>query len=300
MWRIRPGRSLGCQVPLCLLVYRRALNRRISKMLRTSAMPPTLRIMGKFQPANNKYLGCDRGSHPQPQDDDRPCNEEWLATLSHELRSPLASILDALELVSGDLQRPGARRAGDIAQHQAQKALQIIEDLFDLSAHSCGKLALRKEFVNVADIVARATETANHLLTKRNHWLTVSLPQEPLFVFADPLRLEQVLTNLLTNAAKFTEPGGYIRLSVEEDCGEVVLRIRDNGRGIAPELLPRIFDFYMQAPDHSTRRPGGLGLGLALVKSLVELHGGRVAAASGGPGTGSEFVVRLPPRARTA
>jgi signal transduction histidine kinase len=146
----------------------------------------------------------------------------------------------------------------------------------------------------VADIVARATETANHLLTKRNHWLTVSLPPEPLFVFADPLRLEQVLTNLLTNAAKFTDPGGYIRLSVEEECGAIVVRIRDNGRGIAPELLPRIFDLYMQAPDHGGHRPGGLGLGLALVKSLVELHGGRIAATSSGPGMGAEFVVRLP------
>jgi signal transduction histidine kinase len=281
-------------------------------------MPPTMRVVPNSSPSHHEQFNTDRRSqrrrhhNDRPHDDDqqhsddsqhqdaRPHNDEWLATLSHELRSPLASILDALELVSGDLQRPGARRAGDIMQHQAQKALQIIEDLFDLSANACGKLALREEFVNVADVVARATETVNHLLTKRNHWLTVSLPQEPLFVFADPLRLEQVLTNLLTNAVKFTEPGGYIRLSVRKERGQIVLRIRDNGRGIAPELLPRIFDLYMQAPDHSTRRPGGLGLGLALVKSIVELHGGNVTATSAGSGTGSEFIVCLPTLARAA
>jgi signal transduction histidine kinase len=269
-------------------------------MLRTSAMPPTLRIVGKSRPAHNKYLGRDRGSQPQAQDDDRPCNEEWLATLSHELRSPLATILDALELVSNDLEEPRAKRAGDIAQRQAQKAMQLIDDLFDLSANACGKLALRKETVQMADIVARATETANHLITARKHSLTVSLPPRPLFILADPLRLEQVLTNLLINAAKFTEPGGHIRLTVTEELGEIVVRVQDNGRGIARELLPRVFDLHMQAADVVARRPTGLGLGLALVKSLVELHGGCVAAASGGPGAGSEFVVRLPMRARAA
>src|SRR5438034_1395232 len=112
----------------------------------------------------------------KPQDDDGPCNDEWFATLSHELRSPLVTILDALELVSSDLERPGAKRAGDIAQHQAKKAMQLIDDLFDLAAHSCGKLVLDKETVQVDDIVARATETANHLITARKHSLTVLLP----------------------------------------------------------------------------------------------------------------------------
>jgi signal transduction histidine kinase len=287
------------------------LIRKVCQMLDFCTMPPTMRVVRNPSPVNNEHFHPDRRSQRRSQNEDRlhhddsqqhhdeqQHSDEWLATLAHELRSPLAAIFDALELVSGDLERPGAQRAGDIAQRQAQKAIQIIEDLFDLRAHSRGKLALRKEWVNVADIVARAKETANHLLTKRNHWLTVSLPTEPPFVLADRLRLEQVLTNLLTNAAKFTDPGGYIRLSVEEDCGEIVLRISDNGRGIAPELLPRIFDLYMQAPDHSSRRPGGLGLGLALVKSIVELHGGCVAATSAG--TGSEFIVRLPTLARAA
>jgi len=265
-------------------------------MLRTSTMPPTLRIVGKSRPAHDKYDQRDRRNHRRLHDDERRCNEEWLATLSHELRSPLATILDALELVSSDLKRPRAKRAGDIAQRQAKKAMQLIEDLFDLSAHSCGKLALRKETVQMADIVARATETANHLITARKHSLTMSLPPRPLFILADRMRLEQVLTNLLINAAKFTEPGGHIRLTVTEEFGEIVVRVQDNGHGISAELLPSVFDLHMQATDLVARRPTGLGLGLALVKSLVELHGGCVAAASGGLGTGSEFVVRLPNR----
>ena len=263
-------------------------------MLRTSAIPSTLRSPGKSRPAHNKHLQGDRQSHRPPQNDDRRWNEEWLATLSHELRSPLATILDALELVSSDLEKPGAKRAGDIALHQAKKAIQLIDDLFDLSAQTCGKLALRKEKVKMADIVARAIETTNHLITARKHSLTVVLPPSPVFILADRTRLEQVLTNLLTNAAKFTEPGGHIRLTITEEFDEIVVRVQDNGRGIAADLLPKVFDLHMQATDRFAGRPIGLGLGLALVRYLVELHGGCVAASSGGPGNGSEFVVRLP------
>jgi signal transduction histidine kinase len=144
--------------------------------------------------------------------------------------------------------------------------------------------------------VAGAAETVGHLLTARGHRLTVSLPVEPVFLIADPLRLEQVLTNLLANAAKFTEPGGHIRLTAEADGEEVVLRVRDNGQGIAPDLLPRVFDQFWQGLDSGEQAGRGLGIGLALVKSLVESHGGSVAAFSDGPGTGSEFVVRLPAR----
>src|SRR5262245_55670378 len=275
-------------------------------MSNACTMAPTLRVVRSPQPAHTKYFRSHRRSQRRPQGDklshydDRRHSDEWLATLSHELCSPLATILDALDLVFGDLNKPGAQRAGEIARRQAKKAMQIVEDLFDLNAHSCGKLALRPELVNVADVVERATETASHLLTSRNHELTVSLPARPVVVLADPLRLEQVLTNLLINAAKFTDPGGHIRLTVTEEWGEIIFRVRDNGRGIASELLPKVFDLHVQAPNRDARRPGGLGLGLALVKSLVELHGGYVAASSSGPGTGSEFIVRLPARARAA
>jgi signal transduction histidine kinase len=250
--------------------------------------PPSTRAPRQCPRTEKEYF------HPDRRSERRLHNDEWLSTLSHELRSPLATIVNALELLSSGLNESGARRARDIAERQALNAMQIIEDLFDLSSHSRGKLSLRKAVVNLAEIVAGATETTNHLLTARKHWLTVSLPPEPLFILADPLRLEQVLTNLLANAAKFTDPGGHIRLAATAEAGEVVLRVRDNGRGIAPELLPRVFDLYMQAPDLGVRRPSGLGLGLALVKSLVELHGGRITATSGGLGTGSEFIVRLP------
>jgi signal transduction histidine kinase len=224
--------------------------------------------------------------------------DEWLATLAHELRDPLATILLALEVIS-EYDDPGARRARMIAQHQARRAVRIVEDIFDLCAGSRDSLALRKEVVELAAIVAGATEATAHLFAARGHRLTVSLPAEPVFLVADPLRLEQVLTNLLANAAKFTDPGGHIRLTAEAEGGQVVLRVRDNGRGIAPDMLPRVFDLFWQGPGPEKKSACGLGLGLALVKSLVESHGGSVAASSDGPGAGSEFAVRLPARAIT-
>jgi signal transduction histidine kinase len=178
--------------------------------------------------------------------------------------------------------------------------VRVIEDLFDLCAGSRDSLPLRKEVVELAGIVAGATETTAHLLAGRGHRLTVSLPAEPVFLVADPLRLEQVLTNLLANAAKFTDPGGHIRLTAEAEGGQAVLRVRDNGRGITPDLLSRVFDLFWQSPGTGNQGAGGLGLGLALVKSLVELHGGCVAAYSDGPGTGAEFIVQMPTYARDA
>jgi signal transduction histidine kinase len=224
--------------------------------------------------------------------------DESLATLAHELRDPLATILLALEAMpcdgDGD---PAARRARTIAEHQARRAVRLVDDLFDLCAGSRDRLPLRKEVVELAAVVTGATDTTAHRLAARGHRLTVSLPAEPVFLVADPLRLEQVLTNLLGNAAKFTDPGGHIRLTAEVEAGQVVLRVRDNGRGIAPDLLPRLFEPFSQTRAPATQEAGGLGIGLALVKSLAELHGGSVAASSDGPGTGSEFVVRLPARA---
>jgi signal transduction histidine kinase len=223
---------------------------------------------------------------------------ESLATLAHELRDPLATILFALEAIPGDREDdPAAQMARTIAQNQARRAVRIVDDLFDLCAGSWERLPLRKEVVELAAIVAVATETTAHLLAERRHRLTVSLPSEPVFLVADSLRLEQVLTNLLTNAARFTDPGGHIRLTAEAEAGQAVLRVRDNGRGIAPDLLPRVFDLFRQGSDRGKGRVG-LGIGLALVKSLVELHGGSVEACSDGIGTGAEFIVRLPACAR--
>jgi signal transduction histidine kinase len=225
--------------------------------------------------------------------------DESLATLAHELREPLATILFALAAIPGDGDGdPVAQRARAIAEHQARRAMQMVDDLYDLCAGSMNKLLLCKEVVELEAIVTGATETTAHLLAARGHRLTVSLPPKPVFLLADPLRLEQVVRNLLSNAAKFTDPGGHIWLSAEAIAGEIILRVRDNGRGIAPELVPRLFDLFYQTPGPGTQSAGGLGIGLALVKSLVELHGGSIAAFSDGPGTGSEFVVRLPALAR--
>jgi signal transduction histidine kinase len=222
---------------------------------------------------------------------------EALATLAHELRDPLAAIVLALELHSGDGD-PVARRSLTMAAHQARRAVRIVDDLYDLCAGSRDSLPLSKEAVELASIVTVATEATAHLLAARGHRLRVSLPAGPVYLVADPVRLEQVLINLLTNAAKFTDRGGDIRLTARADAEQVVLRVRDNGRGIAPELLSRVFDPFWQGPGSGEKgaRGLGLGLGLALVKSLVESHGGSVAARSDGPGTGAEFVVRLPAR----
>jgi signal transduction histidine kinase len=184
-----------------------------------------------------------------------------------------------------------AREARDIAHHEAQHVSQIISDLLDVCLNKHGGLHLHLEPVDLAVIVHHSIATARPSLDAGGHRLSVSLPPEPVSFLADASRLEQILTNLLTNSAKYTGPGGHIYLSADACSDVVVIRVRDNGRGISPDLLPRIFDPY-QRGNHPEER--GLGLGLALVKSLVELHGGSVAAYSQGLGMGSEFVVRMP------
>ncbi len=159
----------------------------------------------------------------------------------------------------------------------------MVEDLFDLCAGSRERLSLRKELVEVADVVAEATATTAHQFAARGHRLHAFLPAQPLYLLADPLRLQQVLTNLLCNAAKFTSPGGHICLSATAEAGEVVLRVRDNGRGIAAEALPRLFELFWQAPGPDGKSAGGLGLGLALARSLVELHGGSIQRTAPAP-----------------
>jgi signal transduction histidine kinase len=224
----------------------------------------------------------------------QPCLDALLGTVAHELRSPLATILSGVSVITSECDLdPVARRALKVMEQQSQQAMRIVDDLFDLCAGGLGKLSLRKEVVALAEVVARAAETAGPLLAARRHRLTVSLPPGPVSLEADPLRLAQVLTNLLGNAARYTDPGGHVRLTAVVEAGQIVLRVRDNGRGIGPDLLPRVFDPFWQGPE---KKAAG-GLGLTLVKCLVELHGGSVAAHSDGPGAGSEFVVRLPARA---
>jgi PAS domain S-box-containing protein len=221
--------------------------------------------------------------------------DEFLATLAHELRNPLAPISNSLQLLK--MPRVDAamvRQSRDMMERQVHQLVRLVDDLLDVSRVMRGKIELRREPVELATVVARAVETAQPLIQVRGHRLDLSIPPESLLLDADPVRLAQVVGNLLTNAAKYTEANGRIWLNAEQESGRAVLRVRDNGIGIAPDVLPHVFDLFMQVDYAATRSQGGLGIGLTLVKNLVEMHGGTVEARSEGLGRGCEFVVRLP------
>ncbi len=227
--------------------------------------------------------------------------DEFLATLAHELRNPLAPIRNAMHL----LRRPALdattrEQARELMDRQVGQLTRLVDDLLDVSRISRGKIQLRKEPVDLAVVVRRAVEVTRPLIEAQEHELSLSLPTEPLALEADPVRLEQILVNLHTNAAKYTEPGGRIGLSAEREGSWVMVRVQDGGIGIAPEMLPRVFDLFIQVDSSRERSQGGLGIGLSLVRRLVEMHGGTVAAFSAGLGQGSEFVVRLPWRPAVA
>lgn len=215
--------------------------------------------------------------------------------LGHELRNPLAPILNALHV----MRVPGVKpkeigQAHQIAERQVRHLARLVDDLLDVSRIDRGKIELRRGLIDLRDSAARAAETALPLVESRRYVLSVALPDEPVPVLADGARVGQVLANLLNNAAKYTEPGGRISLSVAREGGEAVARVADDGTGIDPDLLPRVFELFTQAERSLDRSQGGLGIGLTLVRRLVELHGGRVEARSAGVGLGSEFTVRLP------
>ena len=220
---------------------------------------------------------------------------EFLALLGHELRNPLAPLRNALAVLDpDDPDRETIRWAKGLLGRQVDQIVRLVDGLLDLSRMMQGKLDLRKERVELSSIVANAVETARPTIDAKGHKLTVSLPAEPIVLDADPIRLAQAFTNLLINAAKYSEPGGQITLTAVREGAEVVVSVRDTGVGIAPEMLHRIFILFMQEGRSADRSQGGLGVGLALVKSLVEMHGGVVQARSEGLGRGSEFIVRLP------
>jgi len=222
------------------------------------------------------------------------CKDEFLAMLSHELRNPLAPILNAvqvLQLKKGE--NPRQQKAKAIIERQVGQLTHLVDDLLDVSRTITGRIQLRQEPVTVSGIVERSVETVRPLIDQSKHELTVSLPADPIWLYADAARLEQVVTNLLTNAVKYTNEGGHIWLSVQQEGDKAVLRVRDTGIGIAPAFLPHVFDLFTQAERSSDRLQGGLGIGLALVKRLVEMHEGTIGVSST-LGHGSEFVVRLP------
>jgi signal transduction histidine kinase/ActR/RegA family two-component response regulator len=224
--------------------------------------------------------------------------DEFLATLAHELRNPLAPIRNSLHLLrlaggSGE----GAERVYEMMERQVGQMVRLVDDLLEVSRISRGKIGLRKERIDLAAVVASAVETSRPLIEAARHRLSLALPTPPLILEADPMRLAQVIANLLNNAAKYTEEGGQIWLSAKREGNEAVVSVRDNGLGIRPDMLPRVFDLFAQADRTIQHSQGGMGIGLTLVRSLVQMHGGRVEAKSEGPGRGSEFVMHLPLKA---
>ena len=220
---------------------------------------------------------------------------EFLAMLAHELRNPLAPIRSALHVMS----LPGvadatSARAREMAQRQVAQLARLVDDLLEVSRITRGKIQLSKSEVEVAAVMKRAADAVRPVMEQCGHSLDVTLPESPIRLEADPTRLEQILVNLLNNAAKYTESGGHVGLSAERDGEFVGFRVTDDGIGISGEMLPLVFDMFAQVDRSIDRSQGGLGIGLTLVKTLAQLHGGDVTAQSAGLGRGSAFTVRLP------
>jgi two-component system CheB/CheR fusion protein len=219
--------------------------------------------------------------------------DEFLAMLGHELRNPLSPIMTSLELMRQRAPETLTRER-QVVERQVQHMVRLVDDLLEVSRIARGRVELRRRHVELADVVAAAIEIASPLLEERTHHLVCEVPPKGLVVDGDPARLTQVLANILSNAAKYTDPGGRVRISAERVGATATVRVADTGAGIAPELLPVVFDLFVQGGRTIDRSQGGIGLGLAIVKSLVTLHGGTVSAKSDGVGRGSEFVVTLP------
>lgn len=219
---------------------------------------------------------------------------EFLATLGHELRTPLAAIRSAAMMLEADFGEETLQWVQGVITRQTTQLSRLVDDLLDVSRIAQGKVQLRKESVDVTTIIQRATEAVRPLIERKQHLLLICLDHHPLIVEADPSRLEQVCVNLLTNAAKYSDDSAQIRIETQKEDGYAIIRVRDTGMGIAPEKLSRIFDLFEQVHSSVHRSQGGLGIGLSLVRKLVELHGGTVIASSDGLGKGSEFVVKLP------
>ena len=223
--------------------------------------------------------------------------EVFMALLSHELRSPLSPIVNALNILRQmKTNDPIIEQAGNIIDRQVGLMVRLVDDLLDISRITKGKLRLTKEAVDLRDVLNHAAESARAFMEVRRHDFSVSLPTQAIWVEADPARLEQVVVNLLDNAAKYSDTGGLIRMNVNQEGADAVIRVRDNGVGIAPDLLPHIFELFTQVDGSLGRSYGGLGIGLALARNLVEMHDGRLQASSAGLGKGCEFTIKLPVR----
>jgi PAS domain S-box-containing protein len=220
---------------------------------------------------------------------------EFLALLAHELRNPLSPLRNGLQVIglAGD-DRESVEQARGLMERQLQHLVRLVDDLLDVSRISRGKLVLRKERILLTAAVGHALEICGHSIEEQGHELIVGLPEDPIYVDADRTRLAQAISNLLSNSAKYSDPGGHIWLTVTRDGPEAIISVRDTGVGIPPDQLARVFEMFMQVEGSLEKSQGGLGVGLAIVRRLVEMHGGTVEAHSEGRGKGSEFVIRLP------
>jgi len=220
---------------------------------------------------------------------------EFIPVLSHELRNSLGAIHNATQILRMERSAgPATVEARLLIERQVSQMMRLVEDLLDVSRVRSGQLRLNYERVDLCAVAAHAAQTVAFAMQRRHHRMTTSFPDSPMWLRADPTRLEQALVNLLLNAAKFTDEGGSVDLSVEREEAEAIVRIRDTGIGIPADVLPHVFDLFVQADPLSRRADAGLGIGLALVRDLVERHGGLVTAASAGLGHGSEFTICLP------
>lgn len=257
---------------------------------------PLYDAAGRFTGAVDLFTNITdrRRAEEQLRDSDRR-KDEFLAVLGHELRGPLAPILTAVKLLQArGPNEPSLQRLRDTIYRQALQLKTLVDDLLDVGRITAGKLRLDKRRVDLRDVARQAVEVSAALIERRRHTLTTSVPDSPVYVEGDAARLAQIASNLLNNAAKYTPDGGRIEVVVFERGGMGGLSVRDQGVGIPPEMLDRIFDRFVQvgAPGH--RSEGGLGIGLSVVKALVDLHGGRVEARSAGIGMGSEFTFVIP------
>jgi signal transduction histidine kinase len=221
--------------------------------------------------------------------------DDLLAMVCHELRSPLASLRQAVRLLGSATPEAAPRvQMQALMERQVCCMSTLVEDLLDVSRFAHGRMQLHPRQIDLRVVIDNALQTTAPAIEARCHELTCALPAGPVWLMGDALRLEQVFVNLLGNAAKYTEPGGHLAVWFHVRATQAVVRVRDSGIGMAPRLVPRVFDLYRQADESDTQTGSGLGVGLALVRNLVQLHGGSVAAASRGPGRGSLFTVRLP------
>ncbi len=220
--------------------------------------------------------------------------DEFIATLAHELRNPMAPVCTGLQVLRLTKDAITAQRTMDVMERQLGRMTRLIDDLLDISRITSGKVLLRLQRVLVSDIVAEAIEAASPLISAGHQTLTVTLPEAPLWLEVDPVRMAQVIENLLSNSAKYSDDGGAIALSVRLENGEIIVQVVDTGIGIPADMLKEVFEMFTQVSRTLERAQGGLGIGLALVKQFVEIHGGTVLAESAGPGHGSTFSIRLP------